>query len=83
MSDETPGASQGALPPSEVAGASSSRTPVRLTPVQGGQYILTTTQPHNLSATLAQVSFIFVLFCIAINEHIANLIQLNLNLVCI
>ncbi|XP_044271638.1 helicase domino isoform X1 [Tribolium madens] len=58
MSDETPGATQGALPPREGQQASravAERPAVRLTQVAGAQYVLTTSQPHGVPA-LAQIT---------------------------
>ncbi|KAJ8955137.1 hypothetical protein NQ318_009030 [Aromia moschata] len=56
MSDETPGAGQGALPPREGSGPrpSAERPTMRLTQVVGGQYVLTS-QPHGMPA-LTQIS---------------------------
>lgn len=59
MSDDTPGAGQGALPPREgqslrPAAVAERPTTMRLTQVAGGQYVLTT-QPHGVPA-LAQLS---------------------------
>ena len=66
MSDETPGATQGALPPREGQQGSravAERPAVRLTQVAGAvgaQYVITTSQPHGVPA-LAQVSGTFLL----------------------
>uniref|UniRef100_V5GTL6 Helicase domino n=1 Tax=Anoplophora glabripennis TaxID=217634 RepID=V5GTL6_ANOGL len=56
MSDETPGAGQGALSPRESPGSrpTAERPTVRLTHVAGGQYVLTS-QPHGMPA-LTQIS---------------------------
>jgi hypothetical protein len=62
MSDETPGVTQGALPPREGQQgprAVAERPAVRLTQVAGAQYVLTTSQPHGVPA-LTQVSRIFL-----------------------
>ncbi|KAJ3642802.1 hypothetical protein Zmor_025555 [Zophobas morio] len=61
MSDETPGATQGALPPREGQQGSravAERPAVRLTQVAGAvgaQYVITTSQPHGVPA-LAQIT---------------------------
>ncbi|KAJ8964538.1 hypothetical protein NQ314_004833 [Rhamnusium bicolor] len=56
MSDETPGAGQGALPPREGQGLRpmAERPTMRLTQVAGGQYVLTS-QPHGMPA-LTQIT---------------------------
>lgn len=58
MSDDTPGAGQGALPSRDNPGLRAStveRPTMRLTQVGGGQYVLaTTSQPHG-AVPLAQV----------------------------
>ncbi|KAJ3622532.1 hypothetical protein MTP99_003037 [Tenebrio molitor] len=58
MSDETPGVTQGALPPREGQQgprAVAERPAVRLTQVAGAQYVLTTSQPHGVPA-LTQIT---------------------------
>lgn len=80
MSDETPGATQGALPPREGQQASrvvAERPAVRLTQVAGTQYVLTTSQPHGVPA-LAQVRFWRQFFLLLIG---ANLVKFIKNLV--
>lgn len=57
MSDETPGAGQGALPPREgSAPRQMAECPMRLTQVAGGQYVLTSQSPVQ---ALSQVKFTF------------------------